>query len=118
MDAATAQQFAADLAAAIRGGDDDFVVAHFHPATIDRYGMQTCRRYVRRVVSGDDINWDVHGASGPDSWEYVTDGLTTTIPDAWTISVTQAGATPPDREVHFAPVDGTWRWFTDCGKQR
>ena len=77
-----------------------------------------CRRYIRQDVSGDAITWDVHGATGPAAWDYVTDGLTTTIDDAWTVPVTQAEATPPERELHFAPVDGTWRWFTDCGNPR
>jgi len=118
LDSATAEQFAADLAAAVRGGDDDYLVAHLHPATTDRYGLQMCRRYIRQDVSGDDLNWEVHGATGPAAWDYITDGLTESIPDAWTVSVIQAGATPPERELHFARADGTWRWFTDCGNPR
>ena len=118
LDPAPAEQFAADLAAAVRGGDDDYLVAHLHPATTDRYGLRMCRRYIRQNVSGDNLNWEVHGATGPAAWDYVTDGLTTTIDDAWTVSVTQADATPPERELHFALADGTWRWFTDCGNPR
>lgn len=83
--------------------------------TVDRYGAQQCRRYVKQAVSGDQITWEIRGSTGPAAWDYTTDGLTTTVPDAWAVSVRQPGADPEQRELHFAPAEGSWRWFTDCG---
>ena len=114
VDPPTAEQFATDLAAAIRAGDTTYLNARLHPQTLDRYGQRACRRQVREVA-GSDVQYDVQGASGPASWSYETDGLATTIEDTWTVLVRQPGADPELRDLHFAPVDGTWRWFTDCG---
>ena len=52
------------------------------------------------------------------SWSYETDDVATTIDDASSVSIRQAGADPEFRELHFAKFDGTWRWFTDCGNPR
>ena len=58
----------------------------------------------------------VHGVLAPAVWEYATDGQSTPIPDAITVSasVTANGATET-RELHVAMVDGEVRWLTDCG---
>jgi hypothetical protein len=115
LDPATAEEFASDLAAAIRDGQNEYLLDRLHPATIDRYGLPQCRTYIRDTISGSDITWEVQGSTGPTSWDYITDGATTTIPDAWAVTVRQPGADPEIRDLHFAPFEGTWRWFTDCG---
>ena len=117
VDPPTAEQFATDLAAAIRAGDTTYLNARLHPQTLDRYGQRACRRQVREVA-GSDVQYDVQGSSGSAPWSYETDGLATTIEDTWTVLVRQPGADPELRDLHFAPVDGTWRWFTDCGSPR
>jgi hypothetical protein len=115
LDPATAEQFALDLSAAIRSGHTDYLLARLHPAVIERYGTRICRSYINGTVAGDDVRWTVSSTTGPAAWSYETDGLTTPIAEAWMVSVNQAGATPEARDLHFAPSDGTWRWFTDCG---
>jgi hypothetical protein len=59
---------------------------------------------------------DYVSATGPAPWDWELDERSTLIPDAWTVSVgwSQPGV-EERREVHFAPADATWRWFTDCG---
>lgn len=115
LDPPTAEDFANDLSEAIRNGDNAYMVARLHSATLERYGLRACRRHINEEISGSNVTWEIQGSSGPAPWDYVADNLTTSIPDAWTVSVRQAGATPELRDLHFAPVDGTWRWFTDCG---
>lgn len=110
----TVEQFTHDLAAALRDGDFAYLVTHLHPVTIGRYGEQVCTHYAQGIPSTDP-KWEVLSVSGPAPWTYTTDGIDTVIPDAWTVSVRQPGANPELRELHFAPSDGTWRWFTDCG---
>ena len=112
-DTLTAEGFAQELAAAIGQGDDEYLYERLHPATIERYGEQACRAYVAGIEG--EVNWEILGSSGPQAWSYETDGLATTIDDAWTVTVRQPGAEPEVREVHYAQTDGTWRWFTDCG---
>ncbi len=100
---------------AIRAADADILVPLLHPATIERYGEPACRTYLGGLA---DPTLDIEVASvvGPEPWDYVTDDLTTTIPDTWTVQAafTSQGATS-DRELHVALVNGEVRWFTDCG---
>jgi hypothetical protein len=112
-DTLSAEGFAQELAAAIRGSDAEYLFNHLHPATIERYGEGTCRAHLADF--GGDVDWEILGSSGPEAWSYETDGLATNIPDAWTVNVRQPGADPELRELHFAQADETWRWFTDCG---
>jgi hypothetical protein len=114
LDPATVEEFTVELAAAIRDHDTDYLLARLHGATIDRYGSRQCRQYVATLPAADP-QWEVLSAV-PAEWIYESDGLQTVIPDAWTVSVRQPGADP--RDLHFAPLDGTWRWFTDCGTHR
>jgi hypothetical protein len=113
LDPATAEDFAAQLAAALNSRDVEYLVSRLHPATTDRYGVTQCRRHIKGLRSS--ISWEIQSSAGPAAWDYVSDGLTTTISDAWTVTVRQQGADPEIRELHFAPVDVAWRWFTDCG---
>jgi hypothetical protein len=114
LDPATAEEFTTDLAAAITDGDEEYLNARLHPAVIERFGARQCARHIADDVIGQAVNWQVEGSTGPAPWDYVSDGLTTTIDDTWTVTVTEPPATDT-AELHFAPADGTWRWFTDCG---
>ena len=54
--------------------------------------------------------------TGPAEWDWELDGVTTPIPDAHTVTVNWRDPNVDEqREVHIAPAEGTWRWFTDCG---
>jgi hypothetical protein len=107
--------FVADLGRAIDRGSGRFLLAHLHPAVIDRYGARACRLYTS-TTRLDGLSLEHLGSDGPAAWDWVLDELTTAIPDAWTVTVVWR---QPDleeqREIHIAPADGTWRWFTDCG---
>ena len=108
--------FVAQLVAAIQAGDTDTLYALLHPATIERYGEAACRAKLSEFVD-PTFEIQVDAISPQAAWEYVADGLTTTIPNAWTVSAmrTRGGVTEA-ATLHFAPSDGSVRWFTDCGE--
>ena len=118
LDPPTVEEFTQELAAAITSADEEYLNSRLHPGVIDRFGVDQCRRHIRRDVSGTSTQWQVMAVSGPAEFVYASDGLETVIPDAWTVTVRQPGANPEQFDVHFAPADGTWRWFTDCGAPR
>jgi len=107
--------FVDDLVSAIQRGDVDFLVARLHPVVLDRYGEAACRAAVTTFI---DPTFEVEVLEVLDqaSWDYVTDERSTTIPDAWTVPANRSqGGVTAAVELHFAPADGTIRWFTDCG---
>ncbi len=103
------------LVPAIRSNDVATLRAKLHPATIERYGEAACRTYFTAL---NDPAFDVvvHDVRPPAAWDYVTDGRTTSIPDAWEVAadLTSQGKTEA-RALHVALVGGEIRWFTDCG---
>jgi hypothetical protein len=107
--------FLDEFAAAIERGRDRYLLDHLHPAVIERFGTPACRAHIAANVSGRSSRWEFIGSSGPAPWPYASDDLETIIPDAWTVSIREPDADPEERDLHFAYVDGTWRWFTDCG---
>jgi hypothetical protein len=72
--------------------------------------------YVDAVVDPSNA-LDPGEAAAPGEWEYVTDGLSTTIDEAYPVpaSATLNGQAI-EAEFHVAIEDGTFRWFTDCGE--
>jgi hypothetical protein len=111
---ALARTFFVELVRANRERDVDDMMAWLHPATIERYGEDACRRF---LASRNDPTFSVVIESVvAEPFFYTTDNQATEIPDAWTVraQVTNAGETA-SRELHVAPVDGAVRWFTDCG---
>lgn len=116
LDPPTAEDFADALQALFRSGDTQYLADRLHPLVFERYGEGQCRDYVSGFEADPKTVWTVMSSSGPDPWAWETDGLTTIVTDAWTVVVEI-----PDngqRDVHFAPFDGTWRWFVDCGDPR
>jgi hypothetical protein len=112
LDPATAEQFAMDLLAAFQAGDTQYLFDRLHPLVIERYGSDQCRNYTSGFDPNPETSWTVRNSSGPQSWVWGTDGLSTTVEGTWTVRVRI-----PDegrRAVHFAPFEGTWRWFADC----
>jgi hypothetical protein len=108
--------FIEGLGAAIADGRGRVMFDNLHPEVLARYGQQACQSY----TAGSSIPGLVLtyiDSSGPAPWDWVLDDLTTNIPDAWNVTVRwQQPGTDENREVHIAPADGTWRWFTDCGE--
>lgn len=116
LDPATAEEFAFELLTAFRSDDAAYLYERLHPLVPERYGERQCRRYVNALPPDPGADWTVQSSSGPAPWDWETDGLTTTVADTWTVAIEI-----PDegqREVHFTPFEGTWRWFVDCGDPR
>lgn len=114
-DPAEIPAFMEALGQAISQGTNEFLFTNLHPAVMDRYGEQACRRYTRTTrLQGLSIEYV--SANGPEPWDWELDNRTTQIGDAWTVSIMwrEPGLEEP-RDVHIAPSDATWRWFTDCG---
>lgn len=113
LDPATAEEFAADLLAAFQTGDTAYLADRLHPTVFVRYGKQQCRTHVAGFTADPTSNWTVVSSSGPAPWSWVTDDLATTVDNAWTVTVKVPESA--DRDLHFAPSEGQWRWFLDCG---
>jgi hypothetical protein len=111
-----AKAFFVDLVQAIRAGDVDSMLPRLHPAVIERYGEAACKQELETRSADPAYEIVVKVVQPPAAWDYTLDGVTTSIPDAWTVdadvtALGQLGA----RQLHVAPVDGEVRWFTDCG---
>jgi hypothetical protein len=114
LDPPTAADFAAALLSALQTGNDAYLNGRLHPAVIDRYGASQCTKHVSTFGPDPSAQWTVVTVNGPAPWSWVTDSLTTVIPDTRTVTVDEPST--GQRDLHFAPSDGTWRWFLDCGK--
>lgn len=113
--------FFVTLEAAVRDGNQESVAANLGGAVVDRYGVAECEAFLASRDPSPEQRFEILSASGPAPWDYTTDGLTTTVPDAWTL---QARVTGPnasgevatrDAELHVQVADGMVFWFTDCG---
>ncbi len=108
--------FVGDLDRATAAGETDWLLDHLHPAVIARYGRAQCRAYVAKLA-GTRTTYVPSGRAMPvKAYQYTTDGDTSVVTDVVAVPAareTQAGNTPA--LLHFAVVDGTYRWFTDCG---
>jgi hypothetical protein len=114
--------FLAELELAIHEGRQESMADRLGQAVIDRYGAASCLASLAAKEPFLEQGFEVLGVSGPAPWDYVTDDLTTTVPDAITVD---ANVTGPDatgaittvrRDLHVQLVDGVVRWFTDCGE--
>lgn len=106
----TAAQFLASLSTALTNGDAKFLRERLHPAVIDRYGAAPCDAFAASAHAPADIVLNQLGPPSTYAWQ--TDGLTRDVPDTNTVPATESGRPVT---VHIALVEGTWRWFTDCG---
>jgi hypothetical protein len=114
---ADVEAFVPALEAAIQTGDVDFLVDNLHPATLERYGETACRTQVA-TFANPNFDIEILEILDPAPWDYVTDELSTTIPDAWEVNgnLTVSADVPAQPQTfHFAPADNAVRWFTDCG---
>ncbi len=116
---ADVRAFVPVLVAAVQTGDVDTLVSNLHPATIERYGEAGCRAQIA-TFTNPAFNIEILEVQAQAPWDYVTEDppLTTNVPDAWAVVGTLtvgAGVPPQSQTFHFAPFDGSVRWFTDCG---
>jgi len=112
-DAAT---FLGLLAAAIRAGDEVFLFDRLHPEVLARYGAEVCRAHVAKFVDTTST-FTVRSVSAPGAYSWETDGRSTQVAGTLTVAVERTSAGErSEAEVHVTPVDGTVRWFTDCGE--
>lgn len=110
----SAVDFVTHLDAAIKNHDVEFLFTRLHPAVIARYGAARCRAFVGNV-SGDYI---VTGTpSAPSSYAYASDRKTTEVANVVSVPVRipHADGTVENTALHTARVDGTYRYFVDCG---
>lgn len=107
--------FLAQLTESVKG-DRSFAIARLGDATLERYGAAQCEAYVTEL---DDDTFDVtvREVREPEPWDYTTDELTTTIPDAIPVEVERvARGETIIQELHLTrAVDGALRWYSDCG---
>jgi hypothetical protein len=116
VDEPAVRAFAKRLAAALRDGDAAFQVRRLHPATLERYGADQCRAELPKRAD-PSLRIVVRSIGRPEVWDYVTDGLTTSIADAIPVEadiVIQGSERRQTLHLAAAP-DGSILWFTDCG---
>jgi hypothetical protein len=113
---AAVRAFFNDLVTAVRAGNEESMGPRLNGAVIDRYGAAACEAKLASDVADPTFAVDIIAVHPLAPWDYVMDGRTTPIGQAWTVdaNVTTLGATA-SREIHVAPMDGAVSWFTDCG---
>jgi hypothetical protein len=111
-----AQRFLNQLDKAVRERNIDLRVASLNPAVIERYGEQQCRDFLASQPADKTRRDRVKRVGKPESFEYDTDKLSVTIPDAIPVLVreTRLGK-KSDRDLHLAPANGGLTYFIDCG---
>ena len=110
----TIDDFVQAFGAAHATGNATALVDTLDQLTIDRYGAAQCRSYVDRVVGSFQDPKVVDAAPAP--WDYPTDGHTSAVPDAWTVTIdAEQGGSRQRTMAHFRVRDGHVTWFTDCG---
>lgn len=110
---------------AFQSGDVEFLVARLHPAVIERYGEAACRVSINRQAPDPVWKLTVEKVSELGLYEYRSDGHSTMINSAYTVTAfrtssnqTQGQSGPAaggTSDIHLALVEGKLRWFSDCG---
>lgn len=100
----------------LRASDGESLLAALHPAVIARYGEATCRNYTNGLAVDERFTIEVDTVTSVPRWDYETDGLSLRLTDVVRVNGRRIldGQTSPD-EFHFAQLEGTYHWFTDCG---
>ena len=116
--AETVRAFLPLFAAAFRSGDAAFLLARLHPAVITLYGQRQCETYTATLTDPTRA-YRITSVSAPGTYAYSPDGRSIRVPDVLTVRVRQtAHGQRVNGPIHLAIVDGTVRWFTDCGTPR
>jgi hypothetical protein len=112
----TPQGFLAVFVRAEHSGDGSFLLARLDPVVLGRYGSAQCQAAVARLTD-PSAALRLVSVSGPAPYVYSTDGHSATIPNTYTLHVTGTdNYQAVTRDVHFALVHHTFRFFTDCGQ--
>jgi hypothetical protein len=113
----TVDAFVAQLVSSLSSGDPSFAVDRLHPTVLSAFPTQ-CPAHLDSVT---DPTFDIQVTEVSQPGDYVyappsLGGVQYTVPNviALQAQVTTNGTTAP-QELHVADVDGTYRWFTDCG---
>lgn len=113
--AETPRGFLPVFSAAIRTGDQVFLFERLHPAVVEFYGEETCRVYLRDFIVPDS-EFRFRSASEPEEFTWVADGRATLVRDVVNVDVTAVSEEGQiDRVIHLGIVEGSLRWFADCG---
>jgi hypothetical protein len=103
------------FSAAIRTGDERFLFDRLHPAVVEFYGVRACRVYLRDFVVPDS-EFVYRSAAEPSEFTWVADGTATLVQDVVNVDVTAVSEEGEiDRVIHLGLVEGSLRWFADCG---
>ena len=103
------------FSAAIRSGDERFLFDRLHPVVVDVYGEQACRVYLSDFVVPDS-EFRYRSAAEPAEFTWVADGMATLVQDVVNVDVTAVSEEGEiDRVIHLGLVEGSLRWFADCG---
>jgi hypothetical protein len=113
----TVESFLAALGESLSSDDPSFAIDRLHPTVLSAFPTQ-CPVHVQDTA---DPAWNFQIVSVGQPMNYVyappsLGGVQYTVPNVITVTaqVTSDGATA-QADVHVADVDGTYRWFTDCG---
>lgn len=104
---------------ALRSNDTTFLFQHLHPAVLNLYGTDQCRTFINRGSVDPTINIVILGVKGPAPFPWISDGISTLVPNVYTLdaNVTVQGTTER-RDIHFGQVGNDVYWFTSCGNPR
>jgi hypothetical protein len=97
--------------------DAEGMLSMLHTAVIDRYGRDACLAHINATME-PEILYKPHEAVKDANWNWVLDGKSTTIAEAYdvyVIALTEDGENPQNRHLARKP-DGSLGWFTDCGE--
>jgi len=113
--AETPEGFLPVFSAAIRTGDERFLFEHLHPAVVEFYGERACHVYLRDFVVPDS-ELQYRSAAEPAEFTWIADGTATLVQDVVNVDVTAVSEEGEiDRVIHLGIVEGSLRWFADCG---
>ena len=113
---ATVEEFIDDiLVIGLRTGDIDRLIERLHPEVIALYGLEACRAYFPNVID-PDVAIVVGDVGAPEPWDWATEGRIVSLDNAIPVqvSLTTRGDTA-NQVLHLVEIDGTLRWFSDCG---
>jgi hypothetical protein len=118
---AVVRAFFARLQADVQAGHQGDLAESLADAVIARYGRDACATALAAKLPVPQQAFEILAIKPPAPWDYVTDGLTTTIPDMTAVDAHVTGPDPSgaitteSRELHVQVVGGVVHWFTDCG---
>lgn len=114
--AETVEQFVAGLARAIRKGNEVFLLRRLHPEVIEFYGEEACSMHLADFED-PTAQFEVLSVSESEVYRWTVDGVTTRIPDTYTVEVTRvSGGKEEAAEIHIGTAGTKHAWFTDCGE--